>query len=50
MLGSDYDQANDLMFVFAKLDENGNGRADESEPIHIHWIDLKDPQRTGRLY
>ncbi len=50
VLGSDYDQANDLMFVFAKLDENGNGRADESEPIHIHWIDLKDPQRTGRLY
>lgn len=50
VLGSDYDQANDLMFVFAKLDANGNGGADESEPIHIHWVDLKDPQRTGRLY
>ena len=50
VLGSDYDQGNDLMYVFAQLDENGNGRADEGEPIHIHWVDLKDPQRTGRLY
>lgn len=47
---SEYDPANDLMYVFAKLDENTNGRRDEYEPIHVYWVDLKDPLRTGRLY
>jgi hypothetical protein len=47
---SDYDPDNDLMYVFAKLDQNDNGQPDEGEPIHIFWIDLKDPQKTGRQY
>jgi len=50
VISSDYDPANDLMYVFAQLDANDNGRLDDGEPIHIHWVDLKDPQRTGRLY
>ncbi len=50
VIKSEYDPGNDLMFVFAQLDANGNGRRDEQEPIHIHWIDLKDPSRTGRQY
>lgn len=41
---------NDLLFVFAQLDANGNGRRDDEEPVHFHWIDLKDPTRKGRLY
>jgi hypothetical protein len=32
---SEYDSDNDLMFVFAQLDNNNNGRQDEGEPIHI---------------
>jgi hypothetical protein len=47
---SEYDSANDLMFVFAQLDSNANGQQDENEPIHIFWIDLKDPANTGRQY
>lgn len=47
---SEYDSENDLMFVFAQLDANNNGSRDESEPIHVFWIDLKDPNRTGRMY
>jgi hypothetical protein len=47
---SEYDSGNDLLFVFAQLDANGNGSRDEQEPIHIHWVDLKDPARTGRQY
>ncbi|WP_396152994.1 hypothetical protein [Flavobacterium sp.] len=47
---SEYDSDNDFMFVFAKLDSNKNGRQDEEEPIHIYWIDLKDPSKTGRQY
>jgi hypothetical protein len=50
VMKSEYDPANDFMYVFARLDENANGRSDEQEPIHVHWIDLKDPARTGRLY
>ncbi len=47
---SSYDRANDHMQVFAKLDSNGNGMIDDLEPIHIFWIDLKNPERTGKMY
>lgn len=47
---SEYDPDNDFMFVFAQLDSNNNGQQDEKEPIHIFWVDLKDPNRTGRQY
>ncbi|MBK9400610.1 MAG: hypothetical protein IPN36_07020 [Bacteroidetes bacterium] len=47
---SEYDSANDFMYLFAQLDSNNNGRQEEGEPIHIFWVDLKDPVRTGRLY
>ena len=46
---SEYDSANDFMYVFAQLDSNNNGQQDASEPIHIFWIDLKDPSKTGRV-
>ena len=47
---SEYDPDNDFMYVFAQLDANGNGKRDEGEPIHIFWIDLKEPNKTGKLY
>ncbi|MDP1727870.1 MAG: hypothetical protein Q8M15_13880 [Bacteroidota bacterium] len=47
---SEYDSENDLMYVFAQLDTNENGSRDEGEPIHIFWIDLKEPYKTGRQY
>lgn len=47
---SEYDSANDFMYVFAQQDENGNGQYDEGESIQIFWIDLKNPAKTGRLY
>jgi hypothetical protein len=47
---SEYDSANDLMFVFAQLDTNKNGQSDIGEPTHIFWIDLKSPNNTGRQY
>ncbi len=47
---SEYDPDNDFMYVFAQLDNNNNGLQDEGEPIHIFWIDLKDPNKTGRQY
>lgn len=47
---SEYDPDNDFMYVFAQLDNNANGRQDEGEPIHVFWIDLKNPGKTGRQY
>lgn len=47
---SEYDPDNDLMYVFAQLDDNGNGQLEDGEPTHIFWIDLNDPNRTGRQY
>lgn len=47
---SQYDPYNDFMYVYTQLDANENGRQDEGEPIHIFWIDLKDPDRTGQQY
>ncbi len=47
---SEYDQANDFVYIYAKLDENKNGQIEEFEPVSIFWIDLKNPERTGRKY
>lgn len=46
----DYDDANDYLHVFARKDLNGNGQVEKTEPIHVFWIDLKDPLKLGRLY
>lgn len=50
VLSSEYDSVNDLMLVYAKLDENSNGKRDEDEPVHIFWIDLKAPEAGERLF
>jgi hypothetical protein len=47
---SEYDPANDFVYIFAKLDKNNNGLIDELEPINIFWVDLKNPERTGKQY
>jgi hypothetical protein len=47
---SEYDPANDFVYIFAHLDENQNGLIGEVETSHIFWIDLKNPERTGRQY
>lgn len=50
VLSSEFDSANDFMYVYAKLDKNGNGVAENEEPITIFWIDLKNPTNKGILY
>ena len=47
---SEYDSANDFMYIFARLDENNNGQIDDGEVDHVFWIDLKNPEKAGRLY
>ena len=50
VMNSEYDEANDYMYIFAKLDENLNGQMESTEPIHIFWLDLKNPSQTGIQY
>jgi len=50
VFSSEYDPANDFMYVFAQLDKNENGKRDEGEDIHVFWIDLKNPKNTGKMY
>ena len=50
VLSSEYDHINDIMFVFAKHDENLNGKTESEEPVHIFSIDLKQPHLVERLY
>lgn len=47
---SQYDFDNDAMYIFAKHDDNGNGRTEETETTHIFWIDLKTPTKVMRMY
>jgi hypothetical protein len=47
---SEYDPANDVMYIFCRHDANKDGMANEKEPIHIFWIDLKAPAVAKRLY
>ena len=50
VMSSEYDPANDFMYIFAKRDQNKNGQMEAEEPTDIFWIDLKDPQKTGKQY
>jgi len=47
---STYDEANDWMFLYAKLDENKNGRADDSDPIHVFRLALESGKQVSVVY
>ncbi len=50
VMSSEYDSANDYMYVFAKLDKNNNGKMEQEEPTDIFWIDLNNPENIGIQY
>lgn len=50
VMSSEYDPTNDLMYIFARLDENGNGLMENEEATHVFWINLSDPQKRGMQY
>ena len=47
---SQFDPANDYMYIYATLDENENGHQDKTEDVHVFWIDLKAPDKGVRIY
>lgn len=50
VMSSEYDPANDYMYIFARKDINQNGQMDTEEPIDVFWIDLRDPSKNGLVY
>jgi hypothetical protein len=50
VMSSEYDSANDYMYVFARRDDNKNGQMEAEEPIDIFWIDLANPENNGIHY
>lgn len=50
VIRSQYDKRNDVMYVYARHDSNGNGVSDEKEPVHIFWFSLRAPAVATRLY
>lgn len=50
VMSSEYDSANDFMYVFARKDTNQNGQMESNEPMEIFWIDLKNPENVGYQY
>ncbi len=50
VIRSQYDPANDYMYVFASPDSDKTGIIDAKDEIHIFWIDLKNPKNNGKAY
>jgi hypothetical protein len=40
---STYDYKNDIMYIYARYDSNGNGTPEKEEPVAICWIRLNEP-------
>lgn len=50
VLRSQYDVKNDVMYLFAIHDTNKNGIGENKEPIHVFWMDMKNPVLAKRMY
>lgn len=50
VIRSQYDSGNDVMYIFARHDQNKNGKSEDREPVHVFWIDLKAAATAKRLY
>ena len=47
---SQYDPANDYMYVYAAEDEDNNGRIEAKEKVKVFWIDLNNPKLRGLMF
>jgi hypothetical protein len=49
VIRSNYDEQNDIMYVYARLDENKNGYHERFEPVHIFLVRLSAPSAATRV-
>lgn len=47
---SQFDSMRDAMYIYARLDENKNGKSEPKEPLHVFWFSLASPQPAKRMY
>jgi hypothetical protein len=50
VIRSQYDPANDAMYIYARHDDNKNGNEDKKEPVSVFWISLVNPGKAKLLY
>jgi hypothetical protein len=50
VIRSQYDPANDAMYIYARHDDNKNGNEDKKEPVSVFWISLVNPEKAKLLY
>jgi hypothetical protein len=50
VLSSQYDPGNDFLHIVTRQDLNANGKVDGDDPMHIFWIDMKNPKVNGMLF
>ena len=50
VMSSQYDWANDYMYIYTRKDVNKNGQMESIEPMSIFWVDLKNPLNNGVHY
>ncbi len=50
VIGADYDEDNDYLYINAVLDSNKDGKTSDDEPISIFYVNLKDPTLKGLIY
>lgn len=47
---SSYDEANDMMLIYARKDSDRNGSVNSQEPTHTFYLDLKNPVQAIPMY
>lgn len=50
LIRAQYDSPNDLLYLYAKLDENKNGSIEKTEPLNIYLLNLKYPSTAKKIY
>ena len=45
-----YDKTSDYLYVYARFDENKNGKSEDTEPIKVFYINLKNPEEVENVY
>ena len=50
VVGADYDEDNDYLYINAILDLNKDGNVSGDEPVSIFYLNLKEPSLNGLIY
>ncbi|MGX7668604.1 hypothetical protein [Flavobacterium pedocola] len=46
---SSYDSKSDIMYIYARKDNNKNGKSEKEEPVNIFWINMQNPTVAKKM-